>query len=120
MPAPGDWTQDIHVTGYWFLDATTDWEAPAELLAFLDAGPAPVYVGFGSMNVSDPVAMARLIVEALRQTGQRGIVQSDSTDISQVDVPKEVFVLSEAPHGWLFPKMAALVPHGGAGTTAAR
>lgn len=119
IPTPSDWTQDIHVTGYWFLDATTDWEPPAELQAFLDAGPAPVYVGFGSMNVKDPVAMARLIVEALRQTGQRGIVQSDSTDISEVDVPKEVFVLSEAPHGWLFPKMAALVHHGGAGTTAA-
>ena len=119
IPTPSDWTQDIHVTGYWFLDAPTAWEPQAELQAFLDAGPAPVYVGFGSMNVRDPVAMARLIVEALRQTGQRGIVQSDSADISQVEVPEEVFVLSDAPHAWLFPKMAALVHHGGAGTTAA-
>jgi sterol 3beta-glucosyltransferase len=116
---PGDWAKDIHVTGYWFLDATGDWEPPAELKAFIDAGPAPVYVGFGSMNVRDPLAMARLVVEVLRQTGQRGIVQSDSADISQVEVPKEVFVLSDAPHAWLFPKMAAVVHHGGAGTTAA-
>ncbi|MGA8922432.1 MAG: glycosyltransferase [Candidatus Dormiibacterota bacterium] len=119
VPRPGDWAKDIQVTGYWFLDATSDWEPAAELQTFLDAGPAPVYVGFGSMNVRDPVAMARLIVEALRQTGQRGILQSDSPDISQMELPKEVFVLSDAPHDWLFPKMAALVHHGGAGTTAA-
>lgn len=119
VPRPGDWAQDIHVTGYWFVETPTDWEPPAELQAFLDAGPAPVYVGFGSMKVRDPVAMARLIVEALRQTGQRGILQGDSTEISQVEVPKDVFVLSDAPHDWLFPKMAALVHHGGAGTTAA-
>ena len=119
VPRPADWSDDIHVTGYWFLDAPTHWEPPAALQAFLDAGPPPVYIGFGSMTSADPVGVARLIVEALEQSGQRGVVQNDSLGISQVDASDEVLLLTSTPHDWLFPQMAAVVHHGGAGTTAA-
>ena len=119
VPRPTDWSDDIHVTGYWFLDAPTHWEPPAALQAFLDAGPPPVYIGFGSMTSADPVGVARLIVEALEQSGQRGVVQNDSLGISQVDASDEVLLLNSTPHDWLFPQMAAVVHHGGAGTAAA-
>ncbi len=119
VPRPTDWSDDIHVTGYWFLDAPTHWEPPAALQAFLDAGPPPVYIGFGSMTSADPVGVARLIVGALEQSGQRGVVQNDSLGISQADASDEILLLNSTPHDWLFPQMAAVVHHGGAGTTAA-
>ena len=59
VPRPADWSDDIHVTGYWFLDAPTHWEPPAALQAFLDAGPPPVYIGFGSMKSADPVGVGQ-------------------------------------------------------------
>ena len=119
VPRPADWSDGIHVTGYWFLDAPAHWEPPAALQAFLDAGPPPVYIGFGSMTSAGPAGVARLIVEALEQSGQRGVVQNDSLGISQVDASGEVLLLNSTPHDWLFPQMAAVVHHGGAGTTAA-
>ncbi|MGA7989365.1 MAG: glycosyltransferase [Candidatus Dormiibacterota bacterium] len=78
-----------------------------------------MYIGFGSMKSADPVGVARLTVEALAQSGQRGVVLNDSLGISQVDASDEVLLVNSTPHDWLFPQMAAVVHHGGAGTTAA-
>lgn len=119
MPLPADWPGNFHVTGYWFLDEAPDWQPPAELVNFLAAGSPPVYVGFGSVTNSDPAATTRLIVEAVQQSGQRAILLSGWAGIGQVELPPNIFRLSSAPHSWLFPRMAAVVHHGGAGTTAA-
>jgi hypothetical protein len=48
IPKPPDWHDDVHVTGYWFLDPAPDWTPPPALLAFLEVDPPPIYVGFGS------------------------------------------------------------------------
>jgi sterol 3beta-glucosyltransferase len=121
VPPPSDWPPTAHVTGYWSLDAAGDWTPPDALVDFLEAGPPPIYVGFGSMSSRAPAETARRVVDALRQTGQRGVLATGwgGLDASAQDaLPDTVYVLDQAPHGWLFPQMRAVVHHGGAGTTA--
>lgn len=118
IPKPADW-QNAEVTGYWFLDAAPDWRPPQALTDFLEAGPPPVCIGFGSMAHRDPQATAELVLQALRPTRQRAVMQSGWGGLKKADLPEHVFVLESAPHTWLFPRMAAVVHHGGAGTTAA-
>jgi len=119
MPLPADWPDNFHVTGYWFLDEGASWQPPPELEEFLATGPPPVSIGFGSMTGRDPEGTTRLVVDAVRQGRQRAILLAGWAGIGSMDLPPEVLLLSAAPHGWLFPKMAAVVHHGGAGTTAA-
>ncbi|TDE13122.1 glycosyltransferase [Actinomadura sp. 6K520] len=113
VPRPRDWPPNVHLTGYWFLDEP-HWEPPKELAEFLTAGPAPVYVGFGSMVPKDSEMTGMVVRTALKVAGVRGIVQGDP-DTSDEDV----LAVRDVPHSWLFPRMAAVVHHGGAGTTAA-
>lgn len=119
VPRPADWDEQNHITGYWFLDAPLDWSPPPALSAFLEAGEPPVYIGFGSMGNRHPEATSRLVLKALDLVGCRGVLASGWGGLAQTDLPERVFMLSSAPHDWLFPRMAAVVHHGGAGTTAA-
>lgn len=114
---PTDWPQNVHITGYWFQDGHTDWQPPDELADFLRRGKPPVYVGFGSMAGRNPGHFAEIVLEALVQTGQRGILATGWGGLDVDKIPENLFVLDSAPHGWLFPRMAAVVHHGGAGTT---
>ncbi|GAB7145331.1 hypothetical protein AWC22_09855 [Mycobacterium riyadhense] len=114
-----DHGENIKVCGYWFADHAADWQPSPELMAFLEAGPAPIYIGFGSMTDRDPDALTNIVVDALAKSGQRGVLVSGWCGIGQQKLPGTVFVTDVAPHDWLFPKMAAVVHHGGAGTTAA-
>lgn len=119
IPPPPDWPDTAKTTGYWFLDRDTAWTAPPELTVFLKAGPPPVYVGFGSMAGRDPRRLADAVVKALVQTGQRGIIATGWGGLETEALPDTILQISEAPHDWLFPRTAAIVHHGGAGTTAA-
>lgn len=118
IPRPGDWPEDVHITGYWFQADARDWRPSAELEAFLEDGGPPVYVGFGSMAGREPERFAKIVIDALMKTGQRGVIATGWGGMSVMQIPKNVFVLDSAPHGWLFPRMSAVVHHGGAGTTA--
>jgi sterol 3beta-glucosyltransferase len=118
LPKPRNWGDFLHVTGYWFLDQP-GWQPPADLQAFLDAGSPPVYIGFGSMSDRNPERMTEIVLKALAMSKQRGILMTGWGGLSQADLPDHVFKLEAAPHDWLFPRMAAVVHHGGAGTTAA-
>jgi UDP:flavonoid glycosyltransferase YjiC (YdhE family) len=89
------------------------------LVDFLHAGQPPVYIGFGSMSHGDPQAATRLVLEALRLAGLRGILLTGWGGLTQADVPASVYMADSIPHSWLFPQVAAVVHHGGAGTTAA-
>jgi sterol 3beta-glucosyltransferase len=113
-PAAADWPPRFPVTGYWFMEQA--WEPPAELVAFLAAGEPPVYVGFGSLVGPHVERANRAAIDALRTTGQRGIVATSQTDIEGDD---QIFVVRYADHAWLFPRVAAVMHHGGAGTTSA-
>ncbi|MGD8726211.1 MAG: glycosyltransferase [Gemmatimonadales bacterium] len=119
LPEPSDWPTATHVTGYWSLEMDADWEPSTELLAFLDAGSPPVYVGFGSMHARDVERQTRLVVEALARAGQRGIVLTGWGALSAADLPRHVFAVDAIPHDWLFPRTSAVVHHCGAGTTGA-
>lgn len=119
VPVPTDWARPIHVTGYWQLDTPEAWAPPTDLLSFLEAGPPPVYIGFGSMTSLNPEATAELVLEALRRSGQRGVVYAGWGGLQKADIPDSVLMIGSTPHSWLFPRMAAVVHHGGAGTTAA-
>lgn len=115
---PHDWKAHLHVTGYWFLDAQNDYQPPQNLVDFIGSGTAPVYVGFGSMSNKNAEQDAEIILSALRQAGVRGIISSGWHGLKTSDVGDDVFVIDGAPHDWLFPKMSAVIHHGGAGTTA--
>jgi len=117
IPPPADWPDAVHVTGYWFLEPPAGWEPPAELVAFLQAGPPPVYIGFGSMVNRKAEETTHLILEALARTGQRGILSAGWGGLQQRDLPETVMMIGGVPFDWLFPQMAAVVHHGGAGTT---
>ena len=119
LSKPRDWPAWCHVTGYWFLDTPDGFRPPPSLLKFLDAGPPPVYIGFGSMTAENPQRLTRIALSALQMTGQRGILLSGWAGLSSARLPRSVFGLDDIPHDWLFPRMAAAVHHGGAGTTGA-
>lgn len=118
-PPPSDWPSFVHVTGYWFLDAEPSWQPPAALADFLRAGPPPVYIGFGSMAGRNPEARTQIAVEALARPGRRGVLLTGWGGLHGQALPDSVLAVESAPHDWLFPQMAAVVHHGGAGTTAA-
>ncbi|MDX1664784.1 MAG: glycosyltransferase [Candidatus Promineifilaceae bacterium] len=119
VPPPRDWGGRTHVAGYWFLDQQARWTPPADLLAFLDAGPAPVYIGFGSMAGRRPEETTRIVRHALALSGLRAVVLRGWGALERADFGPDVFVVDSVPHDWLFPRVAAVVHHGGAGTTAA-
>lgn len=116
---PADWGENIHVTGYWFLDSETDWTPPPALEEFLQREPTPIYIGFGSMSSRKPEETAHLIIQALVQTGQRAVLLSGWNGLKAENLPNSVFVADSIPHDWLFERVAAVVHHGGAGTTSA-
>ena len=115
---PSEWPASIHVTGACTLDTTPGWVPPEDLRAFLDAGPPPVYIGFGSMTGRSPEDLARLVLEAVALSGRRAIVATGWGGIASTSRPRDVLVIDGAPHEWLFPRCSAVVHHGGAGTVA--
>lgn len=118
IPPPPDWPENVHVTGYWLPDSPSDWHPDHEFETFLDTGKPPVYVGFGSMAGSQPERLAAMVLEALAKSGQRGLLLTGWGGMRALSAPDSVFVVEAAPHSWLFPRTAAVVHHGGAGTTA--
>ncbi len=116
LPPPDDWGEDVHVTGYWFMD-DPDWHPPQKLLDFLDTGPKPIAVAFGSTSSRNPERMANMIREALALSGQRAVIVGENNHFN--DLPNTIFQLDSAPYSWLFARVSAIVHHGGAGTTGA-
>lgn len=117
IPRPPDWPAHACLTGYWQLPQDDRFEPPAALSRFLSEGPAPVYVGFGSMVSENPAKLRRTVTEALRLAGVRGVVASGWAGFEEGE-RDGMIVIPPVPHAWLFPRMAALVHHGGAGTSA--
>ncbi|MBL1129515.1 MAG: glycosyltransferase family 1 protein, partial [Chloroflexi bacterium] len=116
---PADWGSQAHVTGYWFLESERDWQPPPALEDFLQRGPTPISIGFGSMSSGKAEETAQLVLQALAKSGQRAILLTGWQGLQVDDLPNYVFALDSAPHDWLFSQVSAVVHHGGAGTTAA-
>lgn len=119
LPRPQDWRTRSYLTGYWFLNHQRTWQPPPELLRFLEDGGPAVYVGFGSMSERDPAALTDVLVRALRLSKRRAILLSGWAGLPKENLPDNILVVDSVPHDWLFPRLAAVVHHGGAGTTGA-
>jgi len=119
VPTPGDWPPDAVATGYWFREGRGDQPVDPGLEAFVAAGAPPVYVGFGSSVGPDPVRLSAIVGQALREAGARAVIATGWGGLVDGHVGGDSTVTERAPHSWLFPRVAAVVHHGGAGTTAA-
>jgi UDP:flavonoid glycosyltransferase YjiC (YdhE family) len=117
VPRPSDWRPQLEVTGYWWPARRPDWRPPADLVDFLAAGPPPVFIGFGSMGPGQGGRLAGPILAAIRRAGVRAVVQAGWAGLRVTS--DQVLTIGETPHDWLFPRVAAVVHHAGAGTTAA-
>lgn len=121
IPKPKDWNSLISISGFYFLNLASDYTPSPELQAFLDHGPPPVYIGFGSIVLDDPNAMTELTFQAAKETGQRVLLSKGwgGMGADELHIPESVFMLGNVPHDWLFKHVSCVVHHGGAGTTAA-
>lgn len=123
--------------GYWFLDdaevSAKRWTPPPDMVNFIDSahklGKKVVYIGFGSIVVSDPKTMTHCVVEAVIRSGVHAILSKGWSDRLHVKaseacepeepLPKQIYAISSVPHDWLFRRIDAACHHGGAGTTGA-
>ncbi|MEU7747610.1 glycosyltransferase [Nonomuraea sp. NPDC049158] len=121
-PVLGPWQEtpelDVAQTGAWI--RPDERPLPADLAAFLAAGAEPVYVGFGSMLVrgANPQDVSRAVIQAVRAQGRRVLLGSGWADLALIDDQDDCFVVGDVNHQELFGRVAAVVHHGGAGTTA--
>ncbi|KAK3954229.1 hypothetical protein QBC32DRAFT_95369 [Pseudoneurospora amorphoporcata] len=117
---PQDWGEEVDVSGFVFLELASTFKPPDDLVKFLDAGEAPVYIGFGSIVVDDADRFTQMIFDAVKQAGVRALVSKGWGGLGgdSLDVPENIHMLDNTPHDWLFPRVRACVIHGGAGTTA--
>lgn len=118
VPRPPDWQSHHHLTGFVFYN-NDQWEPPPALVEFLGSGPAPVYIGFGSMHDRRSERTTRQILDALAVSQQRAVLHRGWAGLGTMDLPDSVFPVDYIPHSWLFPRMAAIIHHAGAGTSAA-
>ncbi|MEV6302173.1 glycosyltransferase [Actinoplanes sp. NPDC051861] len=114
VPRPADWPASVHVTGYWWPATPPDWHPPALLSDFLQAGPAPVFLGFGSMTDE---RIHDVVTAAVARAGVRAVIQSGWAALEAAG--DDTLLVGDLPHEWLFPRTAAVVHHAGAGTTGA-
>ncbi|KAG7382211.1 hypothetical protein PHYPSEUDO_005139 [Phytophthora pseudosyringae] len=121
VPKPADWGNLYDVIGAVTLkEAASEYSPSPELDAFLGEDGGPIFVGFGSMILANPLATTTMIIEAAKQANVRVLIQSSWSDMAgDMDIPSNVFFLGNCPHDWLMPRVSAVVHHGGAGTTAA-
>ncbi|WP_441249155.1 glycosyltransferase [Kitasatospora sp. McL0602] len=117
VPRPADWPSQVEVTGYWWPSRPDGWRPPADLVDFLQAGPPPVFIGFGSMAPGQGERLGELVAAAVQRAGVRAVVQAGWAGLSGGG--DDVLAIGDVPHDWLFPRTAAVVHHAGAGTTGA-
>lgn len=117
LPAASDWAHpDFTITGAWHLSTPHDWQPPADLVEFLDAGDPPVYVGFGSMSgFSGAAALRDSILDGL--SGHRVLLAAGWAGLTDAELPGNVHPVGHVPHDWLFGRCSAIVHHCGAGTS---
>ncbi|KAK6217964.1 hypothetical protein LQW54_003020 [Pestalotiopsis sp. IQ-011] len=116
VPKPSDWGPHIDVCGFFFRDPPS-YSPPPELAQFLQSGPPPIYIRFGSIVLDDPDRMTDMILEAVKRTDVRALISRGWSNLGGAET-ENVMYLGDCPHEWLFQHVAAVIHHGGAGTTA--
>lgn len=117
VPPPHNWGPNVHLTGYWY-EQSSEWSPPESLTKFINAGEAPIFVGFGSMPIRNPTVTLDIILQAARSSSTRLVLQRGWGGLEAASLPDTVYPIGFCDYNWLFPRMAAVVHHGGAGTTA--
>lgn len=117
FPRPKDWNENIHQSGYWFVEENNEYKPSKELEDFINKGDKPVYIGFGSMIDSDEKdEIVKIIIDAITKCGKRGIISG----MGKIDnLPDNLISVGSIPHTWLFERVSVVCHHGGSGTTAA-
>ncbi len=118
VPQPADWPGNAHMCGQWIAPAggpATAWTPPQDLVEFLDAGEAPVYVGFGSMAGFDAARVQDAVVRAV--DGRRALFNPGWSGMDPARLPANFHPVGAIPHDWLLPRCALAIHHGGSGTT---
>jgi UDP:flavonoid glycosyltransferase YjiC (YdhE family) len=115
LPRPDDWPANIHVTGPWFLD-TPDYAPPVALTEFLERGPA-IAMGFSSQVTRQPAAFVQTIERGLQQSGVRAVVLGGFGALARITASDRVLPMPSVPHDWLYPRVRAVIHHGGSGST---
>jgi sterol 3beta-glucosyltransferase len=118
LPRPRDWAPWIDVTGFWFGDADAAYVPPPHLRAFLENGPPPVAIGFSSQVVRDHDRLARAVIDGVAQAGLRAVLLGGYGALAKVEPSATLCPVPSVPHDWLFARTAAVVHHGGSGSTA--
>jgi UDP:flavonoid glycosyltransferase YjiC (YdhE family) len=108
----------VHVTGYYFFPPNHIYQPPADILSFLRKGEPPICITFGSMVNRDKGRIDRIVRKSLTQTGNRGIVLSGWSGVTETS-SNDFLYLEAVPLDWLLPRCKMVIHHGGAGTTAA-
>lgn len=114
LPIPRDWAADTQLCGQW-LPRSPAWEPPPALANFLAGGEAPIYIGFGSMTGLAGARLLNALIEAM--AGRRVLFYAGWSGIDPRALPSNFLVIGDTPHEWLFPRTAALIHHGGSGTS---
>ena len=117
IPKPADWGEDMVICGYWFLEQPQSWRPSDELASFLETGSPPLYIGMENIRYSSQSALLQLILEALEISNQRALLFVGGREVDCRGLPRSVLLVNAVPHDWLFPRMSAVIHHGGAGTT---
>jgi len=116
LPPPVDWPDSVYTTGYWFLPPSVE-ALPPQVEDFLGAGDPPVFVGFGSMSGRDPSRSTALVLEAARRAETRLVIGAGWGGLDIGMSGDGVLAVEDVDYQRLFPRVAAVVHHGGAGTT---
>jgi UDP:flavonoid glycosyltransferase YjiC (YdhE family) len=114
LPTPADWPASTRLCGQ-FLVPSQGWQAPPALASFLAAGDPPIYIGFGSMAGFDSVRLLDALIEAT--AGRRVLFHPGWSGIDPRILPAHFLAIADTPHDWLFPQTAAVIHHGGSGTS---
>ena len=119
MPRPKQWNEHIHMSGFWYDDAPCEWQPPEELERFMAAGEPPIYIGFGSMVSGNMNRLFAMVLRAVRAAKVRAVIMAGwGGETTRLKSNSQVYFAEYIPHDWLFPRVKAVVHHGGAGTTA--
>ena len=118
LPRPAEWDSHIRMSGFWMEEHPAPWQPPAELEAFLARNSRTVYIGFGSMNSGDMNRLMSIVLRAVHAAGLSAVI-SAGWGGKKMKCTRRVHFTDYVPHDWLFPRVCAVVHHGGAGTTAA-
>ena len=115
---PADWPENAKIVGYFERDKTADWTPPTELQEFLEKYQRPILISFGSMTNPEPEKKTRIFVDALTKLGIPAIINTSWGGLQRLEnAPEHILFVDSIPYDWAFPRVFAVVHHGGSGTT---